>query len=175
MKKIMMMAAVAMISATSFAQVWIGGGLNLSTTKDNDDYKSSDATIEALVGYDLNEKWAVAAELGLGHDETSNYIYNSWSITPFVRYNFLEVGSAKVFGDALVAFGSGHINGSEYNTNSLRIGVRPGFSYEFNEKIGLEATLGFLGWNHTKYDEYKTNTVALSAHTNFSLSFVYHL
>lgn len=170
-----MMAAVAMISATSFAQVWIGGGVNISCTKDDDDNKTNDASIEALVGYDLNEKLAVAAEFEFSHNEYTFNMCNGWSITPFVRYNFIEVGSAKVFGDALVGFGSIHVCGDDENSNLLRLGVRPGVSYEFTEKIGLEATFGYLGWSRTKYNDNKVNTFGLNANTGLTLSFVYHL
>jgi len=159
-----MMAVAAMISVSSFAQAWVGGSVSFSHSKSEYDGeetgKYNNVSIAPIFGYDLDEKFAVGAELEYLHSELS-HTSNTWAVAPFVRYNFAQVGDVKVFADGIVAFASAHVNGYDDNTNTISLGVRPGICYEFNEKCAIEAHLGTLGWSHASQDKYKSNNVNL--------------
>ena len=63
MKKILMVAAAAMVSLSMSAQVYVGGSLGMTTSKldmgHDNDASGTSFTIAPEVGYNLNSEWAV--------------------------------------------------------------------------------------------------------------------
>jgi len=174
MKKIFMMAVMAVAALSANAQVWVGGevGFNTNTNTVKVSGISSDKTtnyfvIAPEVGYNLNEKWAVAMKLGFNHSDNNaeitelvNSSYdlnlrstatNAFSINPYVRYTFVKAGNFSFFADGGVGYASIHVNGtSDYmkNINQFKVGINPGVTYAISPKVTLVAHVGDLSYQN---------------------------
>ncbi len=189
MKKIVVAVVVAMCSLTANAQYWIGGNVGFSQLEDsgNESFTASNDRPLRLyfgpnVGYDFNDKWALAISLSYSRSETDNNTryndayfgdhstINSFSVTPYVRYSFAKSGMVSFFVDGGMSFGWGkddtnsvteYTDGKKRDqsqvekTNSFSIGLRPGMLINLSDHIALEMSLGFLGYTHEKrkYDK----------------------
>ncbi len=172
MKKIMMTLAAVAVAATMNAQVWVGGELGISTTKDkverggvSTDYNATNFTFAPELGYNLDEKWSVAIKLGFAHNEADadaqnlvsdflpingKLMTNSFSIKPYVRYTFVKAGNFSAFVDGGISYSSVHVNNLSKvinNINAFGVSVNPGISYAVSEKVGLVAHIGDLSYN----------------------------
>lgn len=140
MKKFMMVAVMAMASLAASAQVYVGGGLGLNFTKAHTGADSETTfTISPEVGYEFNEKWSAGIQLGL----TTSSENTAFSLAPYARYTFADLGNVAFFCDGgidFIAYGSG-------NGTGFGIGVRPGVAFKASEKISFEAKLGYIGYN----------------------------
>lgn len=156
-----MMAVMAVAAVSANAQVWVGGNLGFNTekTKFEDTELSSGTSFEIApeVGYNLNEKWAVAIALSYAHNENSTVSVagqsasgniNSFSIKPFVRYTFLKSGNFSAFCDGVLYYTTTHAQGVENNFNDSGVSFNPGIAYTITPKVSLIAHLGKLGYNH---------------------------
>lgn len=165
MKKIIMMAVMAVAAVSANAQMWVGGnlGINTQTTKFEDTELSSGTNFEIApeVGYNLNEKWAVAMAVSYAHNENCTISFagksvtgnvNSFSIKPFVRYTFLKSGNFSAFCDGVLYYTTYHAQGIENNLNDSGVSLNPGIAYAVSPKVSLVAHLGKLGYNHTWFD-----------------------
>ena len=65
MKKFFLMIAVALISLTASAQVYVGGGVSAWR---NSDANHTQFTLEPEVGYTLSETWDMGIGIGFAHD-----------------------------------------------------------------------------------------------------------
>ncbi|MBP5772402.1 MAG: outer membrane beta-barrel protein [Bacteroidaceae bacterium] len=157
MKKMFLMAAMAVASLTANAQTWIGGSLGFDYEK----YKNADAktyfSIAPTVGYNLSDAWAIGLELNLGFGSEgmsslheSGYKTTEVKVAPFARYTFAKLGMASFFVDG--GFGLGYAklekNGVSADGTTWHIGFRPGISLAFSENLSGVATLGYLGFRH---------------------------
>ena len=175
MKKIVMMAVMAVAALSANAQVWVGGEVGFNTTKNtvkiagvSSDKTTNNFVLAPEVGYNLNEKWAVAIKLGFGHSDNNaeitelindNYdlglkstATNAFSINPYARYTFVKAGNFSVFADGGVGYTSIHVNGtSDYlnNINQFRVGINPGVAYAISPKVSLVAHVGDLSYQNT--------------------------
>ena len=165
------MAVMAVAALNANAQWWAGGSFGLdfsSTGKINDDKNTTSFEIAPEVGYNLNDKWAVAIALGFGttnnssvdagwrngtdviysqqtiargttkEDESSTY----FSIAPYARYTICKTAPVSFFVDGGFGFKFfNHERGSQMN-----IGVRPGVAFSATKKLSLVATTGYLGY-----------------------------
>lgn len=158
------------------AQVWIGGDLeyqmNSSTKKSGDTNKSETFNIAPEVGYDLNNKWSVAAKLQFTHNYGDNgEINNSISISPYVRYYYYEFDKVRLLIDGGMNAGTTHVRGTESNINTFGLFLKPGVAYELNDRFGIEAHIGSLDWNKEKnYSDFR-----LKLHTSLILGFYVNL
>ena len=173
MKKIMMTLAAVAVAATMNAQVWVGGEIGFNadktTVKNNgvsNDVTTNNFTIAPEIGYNLNEKWAVAMKIGFVHSEDNGVIKsmienagfpvngkamtNAFSINPYARYTFFKAGNFSAFVDGGISYSTVHINNMSdvmNNINSFGVAINPGISYAVSEKVGLVAHLGDLSFN----------------------------
>lgn len=175
MKKIMMTLAAVAVAATMNAQVWVGGEVGFNsdktTVKNNgvsSSYSTNNFTIAPEIGYNLNEKWAVAMKIGFTHSEDNGAIMamiqeaapglpingklmsNTFSINPYARYTFVKAGNFSAFVDGGISFATIHVNNLSdqmNNISSFGVAVKPGIAYALSEKVGLVAHLGDLSFN----------------------------
>ena len=88
MKKVVVAVVVAMCSLTANAQYWIGGNVGFAQLEDsgNESFSASNDRPLRLyfgpnVGYNFNDKWALALSLSYSHSKTddnrtsNNYYY----------------------------------------------------------------------------------------------------
>lgn len=191
MKKFFMVAVMALTAAAANAQVWVGGSLNFNTssTKVESLEVNSGTNFEIApeVGYNLNDKWAVALALGYAHsenatlslgEETLNGTSNSFSIKPYVRYTFVKSGNFSVFCDGYLEYETVHYQGMDNNINAFSIGLTPGISYDLSSKVSLVAHVGQLSYGHAwcdlgnatvkhnQFDLNITNAISFGAYVN---------
>lgn len=169
MKKIIMMAVMAVVALSANAQWWAGGTFALdfsNTSKANGDQNTTSFEIAPEVGYNLSDKWAVALALGFGTSNNST-IAGNWrnevdlvgtqqsinavklgessnyfKIAPYVRYTVTNSTPVSFFVDG--GFGFKFFN--HEGGNQMNIGVRPGIAFNATKKLSLVATTGYLGY-----------------------------
>src|SRR5258705_971895 len=113
MKKVLV-AALALVSLTQAAKAQKGsvllyGNLNVTSTKDENDSKSSEFSVAPGIGYQFNDNWTAGVNLGVNgsKDEINNSgNYNKTSgfaAGPFIRYT-------KTLGNIFSIYGQGNFN-----------------------------------------------------------------
>jgi hypothetical protein len=153
------------------AQVFVGGGLGISTSKSKSTYlgtttdgdKYFDLNFSPKVGFFLGKKLALGMGLDLwtskvtepntGESEETVNKSSGWSVGPFVRYYFAEAGNFSFFGEGALGIG-GSKSKSTVGSNTtegpkyfnVAFGVSPNLSYKLSDKVALEAGLGSLGF-----------------------------
>ena len=182
MKKTITAVVVAMCSLSANAQLWVGGSVGFSRFENNSEVDNSISNsgntpirlfFGPKVGYDFNDKWAIALALDYTHSDSRNESNsynsksngNSFSVTPFVRYTFAKSGIVSFYVDGGISLGFGKSNIDEFEqnydgkirsdetenrTNSCDVGLRPGMLIELSDHVGLELNLGFFGYTYRK-------------------------
>lgn len=126
-----------LISACSFvakSQFYVGGSFSILDTS-----AGTQVIIAPDFGYQLNEKWAIAGELGYYHLDG----YNALSISPYARYTILEKGIISLFAD-----GGVELFVSDSDT-SWGIGITPGLAVKATNHLSFYAKYGYLGYSDT--------------------------
>ena len=175
MKKIVMMAVMAVAALSANAQVWVGGEVGFNSTKNtvkingvSSSETTNNFTLAPEIGYNLNEKWAVAMKLGFIHADDnsdvkalindalpfpiSSVATNAFAINPYVRYTVVKAGNFSFFVDGGIGYANIHVNGmADYfkNVNQFKVGVNPGVTYAISPKVSLVAHLGDLSYQNT--------------------------
>ena len=166
MKKILLMAAFAVATLSANAQVWVGGALGFNYEKIKDTDAKTTFTIAPTVGYNLDEKWAIGLELGLGFSNDGYGLilpeYNgvkttAVNVAPFARYTFAKAGMVSFFVDG--GFGLAYEKEEKTITNNVKvsedgtvwhIGFRPGISLALSDNWSAVATMGYFGYQHAE-------------------------
>lgn len=165
MKKFFMVAALAVAALTANAQVWIGGNLGVHTdkTKIEDTEIGTNTTVEIApeIGYNLNEKWAVALQLGYQYSSNAANVLgstdlkgsvNTFSIKPYARYTFVKAGNFSAFCDGYLSYETAHVRNIDNNYNAMSVGLTPGIAYAISPKVTLVAHIGDLSYAHGWHD-----------------------
>lgn len=182
MKKIMMIAVMAVAAISANAQVWIGGNIGVQTNKTSFDGNklSSNTSFEIApeIGYNLSDKWAVALELAYSHtgngeinfagESVKGYL-NSFSVKPYARYAYVKSGNFSAFVDGGINYTTSHVSGFSNNLNSFGVFFAPGFSYAVSNKVSLVAHLGDLSYDYTYVKVPGTDKKATNNAFNFQL------
>ena len=143
-KKLFATLAFLAITTTTNAQMSIGGEIGLGTSHTHQT-GSSDNTffIRPEMEYGLSTKLSVGLALGYEYKgETAEGHSNTWSVQPFVRHTFLEIGAFSAFVDGALDFSTSHTRQYKENTNAIGAFVRPGICYSLTRHFSLEAHLG---------------------------------
>ena len=169
MKKIVMMAVMAVAALSANAQVWVGGEVGFTSSHVNGLGTSKEFTIKPEVGYSLSEKFDVAIALGYDYSSDklnknlggSKYSTNSFEISPYVRYKFVKAGNFFAFVDGGLGYATTHYQGISNNENKFGVYVVPGIAYSVSNKVTLVSHLGEgLYYNHAWMKEaYHENNV----------------
>ncbi|MBQ6189589.1 MAG: outer membrane beta-barrel protein [Bacteroidaceae bacterium] len=163
MKKLFLMAFMAICAVSANAQLWIGGSLGYDYDSNYGGAKMHALTISPEVGYNLSEKWAIACNIdynmakiadGAMYDARYDVVLNtsacvhSFTINPYVRYTFAKAGIASFFVDG--GFEGGFQKAEDLDATSIfGIGVQPGVALQISKKVCLVTKLGYLGYRHT--------------------------
>lgn len=150
MRKIVIIAAIAISSfAASAQEFFTGGSLGYwhDGTADTDEF-----TIMPELGYNINSNWAVAGSIGytfVGTDGTDTHLF---SFNPYARYTYFRSSNNLVtlFVDGGFGIGTGKTNydegGSSDTATTWNIGFKPGLALNFTDKFSFVAHFGFLGY-----------------------------
>lgn len=177
MKKILVsVLAVIAFSMTSNAQLWFGGSISarhtggvekkavdpMDPTKTTDlkDPKTNFFSIAPKIGFGLNEKLSVGIAPSFSTSTTAKvdkdnlFKTNTFGVTPFVRYTFVEFGSFGILAEAdlPIDFSTNKmiVNGTETKGNpssSFGINVTPWITYSVSDNFSLECGLNFFGFS----------------------------
>ena len=146
MKKIFVIVGLLVAGMTANAQLYLGGtvGFDFKTTTYESDAVDSRTTLSFSfypeVGFFINDRFSVGAELGFGI-QTDSYTDDAtvnFRFIPYARMALLEAGRFQVLGKASI---NTDIK-SEYTYFGLHID--PILAYNVNDKIILQANLNFL-------------------------------
>ena len=193
MKNYLMIITLLALGLSASAQpvagkFFAGGSLSISASTDKskiDGTTTTDNTnfqfgLNPLAGYFLSDRIAVGLGLGLNTSVTK-YPDNipdksttaTFYIEPFGRY-YLISGKAGLFAQASISMGVGntkvHYENASVETNhlSLDAGVSPGLYYYLTERLALEATIGWIGFE-TQVDKYSNDNKDISSGFEMSL------
>ena len=144
----MTLAAIA-VAATMNAQVWVGGELGYKASHLNgSDNTEKVLTIAPEVGYNFNDKFALAVKLGYEYASTAEVLgdnfenVNSYVVNPYVRFTFAKVGNFSAFVDGGASYTTSHIKDFDDNVNAVGVAVTPGIAYAVSPKVTLVSHLG---------------------------------
>lgn len=133
---VLVLLVLAGFCVNANAQFFVSGTLGFN-------YRNDVFSMKVLpgVGYELNDRWAVAAEGGFSlYDGDFTGLLN-----PYVRFNFWT--NDKLFLDAKakseIRFGDGFVN--------TFVGLAPSIRYAVNDHWQLSADMGALGVDISKY------------------------
>ena len=122
----MILASTVMAMSVN-AQVYVGGGIGVSTTGgDNTD------DVTSYIGWEGSNKGGA----------------KPFSINPYVRYNVINGKVVNVFLDGSVEFG--HKYNAGFDDDFFGVGLKPGVAFKVNEKISVVTHIGFIGYEHWK-------------------------
>lgn len=179
MKKFLTLAIAFVATITASAEGWYAGGsvgFNRNTT-DN----KTEVIIMPEIGYNFTEKAAIGATVGYDHKYDNGDKLDLFKVSPYLRYTFLKAGIVNLFVDGGVDVGIGHskaLYGGSGAAVVWGIGLKPGVSFNINEKFSLVAHIGFLGYqgaNHKARNVGEPNRIGLGLDGNdLSLGFYYH-
>jgi outer membrane protein len=157
------------VSAQNGKGKWLVGGNLESITRTStlsnpaSDYKSSHLIFGPKAGYFLSDRWAIG--LAPSFSSTNNRGTSdktkakAYSIAPFVRY-YQPVGEKlAIFGELSgISYQSGWnkktaqdgnlIQNYDYRTYNAGVFIRPGIVWFVTPKIGLETSIGSLGYGY---------------------------
>lgn len=191
-KKVIALSALFVLSTiNSKAQFYIGGSLGYTSTKvsyNGNDQSGSSFKIIPEIGYCLNEKVSLGIQAGYAHgyaafgsltvtdiqsainiiasgyadisEETMKL--NSFTITPYIRYNVLSLGKFHLFLEGVAGYTNIKSDGiiaigeqpkQEITMDAFEIVVRPGITLNLCKHINVQMKLGSLGYISAKDKE----------------------
>lgn len=148
MKKLLFIAlmAVATLGASAQSSKWFAGGQVTfgRTTEEPSGVKSTQVTVLPELGYNLTDKFAVGAQVGVQYRKSSGEEKTVFEVNPYARYTYFKYERVNLFVDGGVDLGIGRADGS--TAVQFGIGFRPGVAFNINDKFSLVAHVGFLGY-----------------------------
>jgi hypothetical protein len=182
------------LAQTNQGSVLLGGSINFSSYNESrkDDFhsiesKTTNFNISPTVGYFVANRVAVGSSVGYIYSLSK---YNSdmlvrgmgFSVAPFVRYYKLLGDKAAIFGSASVNYARYTAKGSNVHQDFTKTPYKrtdtdygaaftPGLTYFVSSKIGLEATLGSIGFGKEQVNYQDGNYHTESTSTDFRAQF----
>lgn len=139
MKRVLVILALSLMALTAKAQIYVGGGFAASFSS------TCTASIFPEVGYNLDDNMAVGTALGIHFGNGT-----AFSVDPYFRYYFVELGPARFFADGHFNFTVGpkytDANDNDYTYTSWGIGIRPGVSFDLGNNFTLITRLAQVGY-----------------------------
>jgi len=147
MKKVLLTLVVAVVTLVGAnAQFYGGGSFNLLSN--SDEGMKSNISINSEVGYYINEKFDVGLDLGFSFTKRrDDRESSSWSIAPYARYSFFQLGKFEVIGKASTGFYNIDYDGVK--STAFTFNVSPILAYSLTEKVVLFTQLRCLSLNFT--------------------------
>ena len=157
MKKVILVLFAIMMASAAYAQKFYAGGSIGMTSNSNT--KTSTFTVKPELGYVINDKFAVGAELLLSAYTGGNTI----GFSPYVRYTMFKVGKVAFFSDGAFLFSK-----AKNADATWEIGIYPGISIPLDNKISFVAHLGELSYSSGNQMTFSlTNAVATGLYFHF--------
>jgi hypothetical protein len=185
MKKILMTLVVAAMAVSANAQMYVGGGVGLGSSKWDTDGAENVTSYKFIpeIGYNFTDDMAVG--IAFGWQGSNKGGAKAFSMNPYFRYTFMKQGMVSVFADATVGYEHAYSN-PKYNgvarksIDTFGAGIKPGVAFNVTDKFSVVAHVGFLGWEQLKLDNYVGGTEKKNNYgfdldgNNLSLSLYYN-
>ena len=135
MKRILTVIAAAFIALSANAQWYAGGSLGLGGSSD---YTS--LIVAPEVGYSIDSNWTVGASLSFNHYGMSSSNQINFSLAPFARYFFYNIGNLNVFAEAnaqltLSSFNHKTLDELDSNEFTFAGGLALGATYDISTNL----------------------------------------
>ena len=159
MKKILMTIVAVFAAMNMSAQLYLGGSFAFQAWESQKLVGDKSETVFKLlpeIGYNLNDEWAIGTVIGYQSNKFSGIEYDrfgapsesAFTFNPYVRYTFAKLGKVNLFVDGGVDF----TTASDYDWNSVGIGLKPGLAVNLTDKLSFVSHVGFLGWEQFNPD-----------------------
>ena len=140
MKRLFLMLVVVLATVSASAQVYVGGEVGIWH---NDTQDKTYLSIAPSLGYEMNETWALGAELKYAYKSDT---YNKFEVAPYARCSYYRNELVKLFFD--MGFGVAVTKPEEgESVTGWRIGAQPGIAVHLNKNFALLAKAGFVGYD----------------------------
>lgn len=151
--------------AQDVGQKWVGGSLNISSSKITGGDRTTGFKLMPEIGFQFKDNIAFGVSLGYLHGGLSmlnspgdfdNFDFmegrklNMYTIAPFVRLSLYKQNIVNLFVDAGLSYGYGKFIGGGPKMHAFDIGFRPGFQVKLSDKFGVTAKIGFIGYDQVK-------------------------
>lgn len=157
MKKLLVVLFAIMMATAVYGQkFYAGGSLGLAS---NSNSQTSSFSVMPELGYVINDKFSVGAELLLSAYTGGNTI----GFKPYARYNMLTIGKVTFFTDGAIAFSKAK------NYDALwEIGLYPGIAFAIDKKLSLVGHVGALSYSSSNdLKLYLNNSIATGLFFHF--------
>jgi len=168
MKKILVMAALAICSFANAQKGTILVGGNIGYTSEKTEFANSERTVNEFsfspkVGYQFHENWTVGGEFTVSSSNDDNGVTeeknNGFKLGAFVRYTMPLSQTFSVFADMGAGFqnakykeyGPGNAF-SKSKADGMYVGVTPALFINMKKGFGLNFSIGGLGYETLSYD-----------------------
>lgn len=168
MKKILVMAALAICSFANAQKGTILVGGNIGYTSDKSEFQNGEATASEFsfsprVGYQFHENWTVGGEFTVSSSNADNGLieekYNAFKLGAFVRYSVPLSQTFSVFADMGAGFQNSKYKeygpGNDFaksKADGMYVGVTPALFINMKKGFGLNFSIGGLGYETLSYD-----------------------
>lgn len=144
MKKLILAAIIALFAVSANAQkYYLGGSLGFWR---NSDEKTTSFTIAPEIGVNVSNRVAIGLGIGYGYADIDGSSVNTFTASPYARYTCCTLGPVKLFLDGGVDFSL--LSGSGETYYAWGVGIKPGVSFDLNDKFSILAHVGFLGYRN---------------------------
>ena len=137
MKKIFMTMAAMVVAISASAQVYIGGGVGIGSTKVGDGDAKMNYKFVPEIGYQFNKNWEAGVTVGWQGVEDGSH---SFELAPYARYTFCNTKLVDLFLEGTVGYvHQDHVDGYEF-------GIKPGLKLNMSDHVSFVTKVGFLGY-----------------------------
>ncbi|MBQ0164859.1 MAG: porin family protein [Bacteroidaceae bacterium] len=150
MKKLILMAAVALCSLSASAQWYAGGGLGFGVVSPSVGDNKTSFYLTPEVGYSFNNKWGVGLDLSVGYNKIAKQDNTSFLFAPYARWTFAKAGIASFFADGALELETNPVLTTNDGTR-FGLSIKPGVALNVSKHIDLQAKANLLSFS--VYDE----------------------
>lgn len=149
------------VESISKGTKFIGGSFSFSTSKTEDSYQSTGASIGPLMGFYIKDNLALGGALSYNTGTTEYLVSNSSTsysgigLSAFLLRNY-RVGNNLFFTlqpQASLGFSKqkySNISATNYSNFDLGLSISPGFMFFINRKFALQTSIGSLGYSFNR-------------------------
>jgi Outer membrane protein beta-barrel domain len=180
MKRLILAFLAAGTIVTANAQepqsILLYGNLGITTTTNPDNSKTTNWMAAPGVGFQFNHNWTLGLQISWGQDASKSvagdkYTVNSYAVGPFARYT-RYIGKSETFywySQLNVDYAGGY-NTSEGNPavdkhTGVSVSLMPAVGANLGRGLGLNFSIGGLGYSSDKYTGTLDGNVAGTANT----------
>jgi len=153
------LSTIISVNAQEVGQLWMGGSFGFWSSKVAGGGESlTNFQLLPEIGYAVNDDIGIGVRLGYQSIESIDYddYYadkerdNVFLISPFIRWAFLKGHFGGLFLDSGVSYAYGTRDDSDYSTQQVEVGIRPGVAVNVSRNVSLTGKFGFVGYQHNK-------------------------